>query len=199
MIPFGNGVSADPRETWISAFPVSSYLDRMEDYILTFYENDEATLAYMSEEEVDAAVGASEENITDSDECDDAEQITDDGREEYERLIRGRYKEHFAADTQKLINRRFKKYKALEEKVKKLEEDAARYADLEKLVADERERAVRETEERMNRQFRTNRARADENALSSPSQRPRFDVSKLTKDERALLASRAQKGEKIHL
>lgn len=166
---------------------------------MTFYENDEATLAYESGEEVDAAVGASEENITDSDECEDTEKGESDGREEYERLIREKFKEHFAADTQKLINKRFKKYKALEEKVKKLEEDAARYADIEKLIADERERAVRETEERMNRQFRTNRARADENALTSPASRPRFDVSKLTKDERALLATRAQKGEKIHL
>ena len=88
---------------------------------------------------------------------------------------------------------------ALEEKVKRLEEDAARYADIERLIAEERERAVRETEERMNRQFRINRARADENALSSPAQRPRFDVSRLTKNERALLATRAEKGEKIHL
>ncbi|MGM9644188.1 MAG: hypothetical protein ACI3X1_03785 [Eubacteriales bacterium] len=166
---------------------------------MTFNENDEATLACESGEEVDAAVGASEENITDSDECEDTEKCEDDGREEYERLIRDKYKEHFAADTQRLINKRFKKYKALEEKVKKLEEDAARYADIEKLIADERERAVRETEERMNRQFRINRARAYENALTSPASRPRFDVSKLTKDERALLATRAQKGEKIHL
>lgn len=171
----------------------------MEDYILTFNENDEATLACESEEKFDAAVGTSKENITGSDECEDTEQIADDGREEYERLIKDKYKEHFAADTQKLINKRFKKYKALEEKVKRLEEDAARYADIEKLIAEERERAVRETEERMNRQFRTNRARADENALSSHSAKPRFDVSMLTKNERALLASRAQKGEKIHL
>lgn len=196
---FGIGKSQSLRETVNVAFPVSSHGDRMEDYILTFNENDEATLACESGEEVDAAVGASEENITDSDECEDTEKCEGDGREEYERLIRDRFKEHFAADTQKLINKRFKKYKALEEKVKRLEEDAARYADIERLIAEERERAVRETEERMNRQFRINRARADENALSSPAQRPRFDVSRLTKNERALLATRAQKGEKIHL
>ena len=51
-----------------------------------------------------------------------AENIEADGREEYERLIRTKFKEFYAADTQKMINRRFKKYKALEEKVSSLEE-----------------------------------------------------------------------------
>lgn len=120
-------------------------------------------------------------------------------REEYERLIKTRFKELFAEDTQRLINKRFKKYKALEEKVGKLEEQARQYADIDSLLAAERERAVRETEDRLNLHFKTLRGRAVENALSPRSAHPSFDVSRLTKSERASLASRALKGEKIHL
>ena len=120
-------------------------------------------------------------------------------REEYERLIRTRFKDYFAEDTQRLINKRFKKYKALEEKVKRLEDEARKYADIESLLAAERERAVSETEERMNRQFKAMRLRAAENATSPRVAQRSLDVSKLTKSERASLASRALKGEKIKL
>ena len=167
----------------------------MEDYVLTEFENGEATLGFESDE--GDAVGAPQENSAEDDTCDELAQLCD--REEYEKLIRERFKEHFAADTQRLINRRFKKYKALEEKVRLLEAEASRYADIDKLLTDERERAVRETEERMNREFRAMRGRAQENALSNHTTRSSFDVARLTKSERALLATRAQKGEKIHL
>ncbi len=161
---------------------------------MTFNENDEATLAYESGEE-----SAQETDTGDcGDECGEHLPLEDDGRAEYERLIREKYKEYFAADTQRLINKRFKKYKEIEAKVKRLEEDAARYSDIDKLLADERERAIRETEERMNRSFKARRSRAEENAVISSGTRSRFDVTRLTKDERALLAKRAQKGEKIH-
>ena len=119
-------------------------------------------------------------------------------REEYERLIRTDFKEYFSEDTQRLINKRFKKYKALEDKVKRLEEEAKRYADIESLIASERERAVLETEERMKVYFKSMRGRATENALIGRTAALSFDVSQLTKSERASLASRAQKGEKIH-
>ena len=122
-----------------------------------------------------------------------------DDREEYERLIKERFKELFREDTQRLINKRFKKYKALEEKVRRLEDEASRYADIESLIAAERERAVRETEERMNLQFKAMRSRASENAVMPRISPPSLDVSRLTKSERAFLASRAQKGEKIKL
>ena len=119
------------------------------------------------------------------------------GREEYERLIKTAFKDFYTEDTQRLINKRFKKYKALEEKVKLLEDEAQRYADVEKLIREERERAVSETEERMNRQFKAMRSRAVENAVVKKSQRQAPDVSTLTKSERAHLASRALMGEKI--
>ena len=120
-------------------------------------------------------------------------------REEYERLIKTAYKDFYAEDTQRLINKRFKKYKALEERVKSLEAEAERYADVERLISEERERAVSETEERMNRQFLAMRSRGVENAVSKRSQRSSPDVSSLTKSERAHLASRALMGEKIKL
>ncbi len=162
---------------------------------MTEFENGEATLGFESDEgELD---GAPQENCAEEDTCDCLARSGD--REEYERLIRERFKEHFAADTQRLINRRFKKYKALEEKVRLLEAEASRYADIDRLLTDERERAVRETEERMNREFRAMRGRAQENALSNHTVRSPFDVARLTKSERALLATRAQRGERIHL
>jgi len=168
----------------------------MEDYILFTDENDNAALGFTGCEGV--SFGAPEENDTDCVLCEDSPPQSDD-REEYERLIKDRFKEHFAADTQKLINRRFKKYKALEEKVRTLEAEASKYAELDRLLLEERERAVRETEERMNREFKAMRGRAHENALAPHVSRSSFDVARLTKSERALLASRAQKGEKIHL
>ena len=120
-------------------------------------------------------------------------------RQEYERLIRTKYKEFFAEDAQRLINKRFKKYKALEEKVRVLEENAKSFSDVEALLVSERERAVRETEERMNKIFKANRARAEEIAVMPHSKAHRPDVTKLTRCERAELASRALKGEKIRL
>jgi len=159
-------------------------------------ESDEATLGTESDEGDNG--GAPRDDSADETECEEIF-TPDNDRAEYERLIKDRFKEHFAADTQRLINRRFKKYKALEERVRSLEAEASRYKDLDILIKEERERAVRETEERMNREFRAMRGRARENALSNHSSRGPFDVSKLTKSERALLATRAQKGEKIHL
>ena len=120
-------------------------------------------------------------------------------REEYERLIKTTFKDFFAEDTQRLINKRFKKYKALEERVRELEGEAARYADIERLISEECERAVSETEERMNRQFIAMRSRGVENAVTKKSQRHSPDVASLTKSERAHLASRALMGEKIKL
>ena len=122
-----------------------------------------------------------------------------DEREEYERLIKTRFKELFKEDTQRLINKRFKKYKALEEKVEMLEANAKKYADMDSVIAAECEKAVKETEQRLNQQFKAMRLRVVENAVSPRSARPSLDVSRLTKSERASLASRALKGEKIHL
>ena len=46
-------------------------------------------------------------------------------REEYERLIKTRFKNFYTEDTQRMINRRFKHYKALAEKYKALESSLA--------------------------------------------------------------------------
>ena len=52
-------------------------------------------------------------------------------RREYEELIKNRFKELYAEDTQRLINRRFRKYKIMEERFKLLEEKlAAKEAEL---------------------------------------------------------------------
>ena len=168
----------------------------MEVYVLTDFENREAAPAI--EAEMGEELGATRDVSAEENECDEI--FTQEGdREEYERLIKERFREHYAADAQRLINRRFKKYKALEEKVKRLEDEAKKYADIDSLLAAERDRAVRETEERMNLHFKAMRSRAPENAISPRSSLHAPDVSRLTKSERASLASRALKGEKIHL
>ena len=163
---------------------------------MTDFENREAAPAI--EAEMGEELGATRDVSAEENECDEI--FTQEGdREEYERLIKERFREHYAADAQRLINRRFKKYKALEEKVKELEAEVSRHANIETLLKEERERAVRETEERMRCEFKAMRSRAQENALSPHTTRSPFDVARLTKSERALLATRAQRGEKIHL
>ena len=44
-------------------------------------------------------------------------------RQEYERLMKTRFKEFYAEDTQRIINKRFRKYHRLEERVRELEEE----------------------------------------------------------------------------
>ncbi len=121
----------------------------------------------------------------------------DSERAEYERLIRTRFKELYAEDVQRHINRRFKKLRSLEQKVAELEKEAAETPDIESLLRAERERAVEETEQRMNALFVSNRNRPRENAVFSRAAVPLSDVSKLTRAQRASLAQRASRGEKI--
>ena len=129
-------------------------------------------------------------------------------REEYEELIKNRFKELYAEDTQRLINRRFRKYKIMEERFKIMEQtladreaelskSAERFAELESRLRSDVERAVRETEERVVGEIRAKRLRPSENgALPSRSTLP-FDVKQLSRDERARLAKRAASGERI--
>lgn len=76
-------------------------------------------------------------------------------------------------------------------------EEAYRLLHFDAIVDRERETARHETEEAMRKSLAERRARPDENGLFGPSKRGRFDVSGLSKKERAELAKRAAKGEKI--
>ena len=171
---------------------------------MTEFENENGLPSDMGDEilDTDNDLSAADESgfVEDSgDRAADGDIGAVNDREEYERLIKTTYKEFFTEDTQKLINRRFKKYKAIEERVKFLENEAQKYADIERMIATERERAVMETEERMNREFRAMILRPEENAVGRRSLRSSPDISALTKSERASLASRALMGEKIKL
>lgn len=196
-----------------------------EAYILIMNENEFGTLTDMSENigqipdtsdgalentdeeakeddmqtESDAEGASPAENGIESEHQGDAESngVQCKDREEYDRLIKTRFKELYAEDTQRLINKRFKKYKALEEKVKRLEDEAARYSDIDALIAAEVEKAVAQTEQRMTLYFQKNAGRVGENATSRTGAAASTDVSRLTKSQRAALASRALKGEKI--
>lgn len=129
-------------------------------------------------------------------------------REEYDALMKGRFKSFYAEDTQRLINRRFRKYKIMEERYKLLEEDVAkkeaqiaenseRIAGFDALLRSEIERAIKETEERVIGEIRAKKLRPSENGTVPQRSASSFDVSKLSRDERAKLAKRAAGGERI--
>ena len=129
-------------------------------------------------------------------------------REEYERLIKTRFKALYGEDTQRLINRRFRKYRVMEERYHILEEDykqlSALAAESERKIKEmseqmqkEGERIAKETEERVLSDIRARRLRPDENGLVGARLQSRPSVSRLTKSDRARLARRAADGEKI--
>ena len=145
-------------------------------------------------------------------ENEDAVPVGESGREEreqYEQLIKSRFKDFYAEDTQRLINRRFRKYKIMEARYKLMEESlaekdaelearSAKIAELDSLLRSETERVIRETEERILNDIRTKKLRPEENGAVSRKEGSRLDVSKLTKNERSALAKRAANGEKIN-
>ena len=129
-------------------------------------------------------------------------------REEYEELIKNRFKDLYAEDTQRLINRRFRKYKIMEERYKimedslaekeaKISESEARIAELSEHLRTEIERAVKETEERVIAEIKAKKLRPEENGAVRAKANASFDVSTLSKNDRAALAKRAAGGERI--
>lgn len=218
---------------------------------------DEDAIGALPEEESTEDGDLFEENDTLS-----AEEIRRAERAEYDRLIRSRFKEFYTEDTQRMINRRFRKYKELEEKLnaakeemsaeiaeksKKLTRDALvariressdalkkEFSDFSEELALNSEKfieiatvlledgrfglsdayklshfdeivgktaldAAKATEERVLGEIRSKRARPNENGLAHRTAASPFDVSKLTRAERAKLAKRAAGGEKIKL
>ncbi len=122
-------------------------------------------------------------------------------RAEYERLIRTRFKEFYTDDTQKMINKRFKRYKAMEERLIELESRAEqmyrRERELEQTIAAECERVERETEQRVIAGITASRSRPHENGYAPKRAPMPPDVASLTKSQRAEIAKRAFGGEKI--
>lgn len=118
------------------------------------------------------------------------------GRDEYEQLIRTKYKQFYTEDTQRLINRRFKKYKALEERLAQLE---AEREQTDKRLADEYMRGRQEAESSIMSELRASALRPEENGLLGRNTVLGRDVSSLTRAERAELARRAIRGESIKI
>lgn len=122
-------------------------------------------------------------------------------KEEYRRLIKTRFKDFYQEDTQKLINRRFRKYKELEERHSETEkrlEEANRQLDALRASFDiALERVAKETEERVLNSVRQRHLRPDENGIAKRVAFGKSDVSSLTRLERADIAKRAAGGEKI--
>ena len=163
----------------------------------------EDTIGKIPEETDEVAFSLEEERILNA-----SEEQKKNERREYEELIKNRFKELYAEDTQRLINRRFRKYKIMEERFKLLEEKfaakeaellegAKKAAEFEELLRREIERTAIETEERVVRSIRAKKLRPGENGAVPRKTEQSFDVSKLTKNDRATLAKRAADVEKI--
>ena len=129
-------------------------------------------------------------------------------REEYDLLVKKRFKDLYSEDVQRLINRRFRKYKAMEERFKLLEEELSlkeawivenkeKIEGFDATLRSEVDKAIKETEERVIKEIKTRQTRPVENGVMPRINNSSFDVSRLTKGERASLAKRAAGGEKI--
>ena len=129
-------------------------------------------------------------------------------REEYNELVKSRFKELYAEDMQRMINRRFRKYKIMEERYRILE-DSLRERD-EKIAANakmiaefddklrfEIEKTAAETEKSVLDKLRAKRSRPHEVGIAPNKTNTPFDVSGLSRKERADIARRAAGGEKI--
>ena len=162
--------------------------------------DEEAIGAYPEEvgESLPQYVGQSEDAFCDSG---DNESKKSDEKEEYRRLIKTRFKDFYNEDTQKLINRRFRKYKALEERFdeteKQLTEANRALEELKASFDSEIERVTKETEERVLNSVRLRQMRPDENGIAKKQVFGKSQISSLTKSERANIAKRAADGEKI--
>lgn len=150
--------------------------------------------------------------VTDGDDCLEVDSENGDEaktlREEYEELVKSRFKELFDEDVQKLINRRFRKYKIMEERYKLLEkslkekEDAMtaaekRIADFDEKLRSEVEKAAENAEKSVLERLKTRRLRPGEVGIAPRKTASPVDVSGLSRKERADLARRAAGGEKI--
>ena len=122
-----------------------------------------------------------------------AEQIE---RREYDELIRTKYKKFYTEDTQKMINRRFRKYKELEARAQVLEAEKAQF---EETLKAEKERIAKETEQRLISSIRARHTRPEENGILIGKAQTKRDVSSLTRSDRAELARRVSKGETIKI
>lgn len=145
-------------------------------------------------------------NVTQNEENTSAKTL----REEYDELVKGRFKELYDEDVQRLINRRFRKYKIIEERYKLLEdvlkENEAKISDAEKQIADfneklnsEIEKTATETEKAILERLKARRLRPSEIGIAPRKTSSPFDVSGLSRQDRAALAKRAAGGEKIKL
>ena len=117
-------------------------------------------------------------------------------RREYDELIRTKYKKFYTEDTQKMISRRFRKYKELEARAEKLEAEKAQF---EETLKAEKDRIAKETEERLISSIRARHTRPEENGILIGKAQSKRDLSSLTRAERAELARRVSKGENIKI
>ena len=129
-------------------------------------------------------------------------------REEYDELVKSRFKELYAEDMQRMINRRFRKYKIMEERYRILEESLKekdeKIAAGERMIAEfdeklrfEIEKTAAETEKSVLDKLRAKKSRPFELGIAPHKVSAPFDVSGLSRKERADIARRAAGGEKI--
>lgn len=155
------------------------------------------------EEKIFSDFSAEEEQKTVSEDSSEAadnvsEDITstEQDRREYEELIRNKFKKFYTEDTQKMINKRFRKYKELEARAEALENERAQF---EERLRAECEKSAKEAEQRIISGLRARHARPGENGIITGKAQSKRDVSTLTRTERADMARRASRGEIIKI
>lgn len=125
-------------------------------------------------------------------------------RARYRAMITGEFKDLYTADTQRIIDNRFKEARWLEEALAPLMErfgvsNAAELAAaVEARMEQVRSEAQRQAEKRLADHIRSMGARPPENGTSAQTAvTAQRDVARLTRDQRAEYAKRAARGEVI--
>ena len=95
-----------------------------------------------------------------------------------------------------MINRRFRKYKELEDRLAVLEQEKAQF---DQILKAEKEKSAKDAQERLISTIKNRHLRPDENGIVQAAANQKRDIASLTKKERAELALRVSNGEKIKI
>lgn len=137
----------------------------------------------------------------------EVEAITDESadmdlRREYEELIRTKYKKFYSEDAQRMISRRLKKYKSIEERLEHAESELAQVKASREQEAVQAKPEPERAEVERARAFdgkRPNVDRPNENGIMQYRAQGKRRISDLTKTERESIAARALRGEIVKI
>lgn len=122
-------------------------------------------------------------------------------RQEYEELIRTKYKKFYTEDAQRMISKRLKKYKDIEERLERTEAELLRAGEaleLERARVDEEARRRAADIIAAQRRHMGER-RPDENGIMNYRSQGKRRAADLTRTERRNIAERALRGETVKI